>query len=261
MNPEDDLQQEQEHEHERELELFLRAADSLEELKNQLLRQKGAADRISAVSAALDVVANEIRQLPQALRTIADRAAQTEARLTDAGDRFNDLCGSVPALVERIESSDYARQVGRAIEELAEARGELARVRAGADATHASAERVASVTAKLAADFSASLQQLVAQQTAVAQGLGSSNAFISARFSELTTTVAELGAKLDQSGKAAVAAYDQIAKVVRSGSSLQQQRDAELAALQKSVAEMRAQLESQSKMLADLTSRKRGFFS
>ena len=127
---------------EKELDFLLQSFEQLEELKNELKNQQGASEHLKNVTAALADVSKQIGSFPAAFQKVVERATSTEGQLKAASSSAHNLMESIPAVIERIERSDFGDSISLLSKEISTARAEVNQLRSMISEVHVVASSI-----------------------------------------------------------------------------------------------------------------------
>lgn len=107
------------------MEIFIEAAEQLQALKATLAEQQGSSVRLRSLTETLEQVAVQVAKIPSGLSAIVTTAEAVELRVIAATRKVEALRDGIPAIVERIERSDFGKSVDALTSDIAGSRSDL----------------------------------------------------------------------------------------------------------------------------------------
>ncbi|MCW5640961.1 MAG: hypothetical protein KIT63_02550 [Rhodoferax sp.] len=107
------------------MEIFIEAAEQLQALKATLAEQQSSSVRIRGLADTLEQVAAQIAKIPSGLSAVVTMAEAVERRVLDASNRVEALRDGIPAIIERIERSDFGKSVDALTSDITGSRNDL----------------------------------------------------------------------------------------------------------------------------------------
>jgi len=217
-------------------------------------------------------MADQIGILPEGLQAVVTRAQTTEMSLQAASLHVKELRDSVPSIIERLENSDYGSAISQLRGDVAQAQAVLEQMRKLASEVRAEANSVTAAADSAARGVEERVQRIITAQERTTADLANLRSQVDAGLQSLGDVIQTLVVKCDSGAATTAKAYSQVTNTLKGNSeklvdvlrqvlaAMEGLRDTDIAALLTQAANMQATLDSHSKILAAISSKKGIYF-
>lgn len=253
---------------EKELDFLLQSFEQLEELKNELKNQQAASEHLKSVTAALAGVSKQIGSFPAAFQKVVERAASTEGQLKAASASAQNLMESVPAIIERIERSDFGKSISLLSKEISTARAEVNQLRSMISEVHVVASSITDSAELAYKKVDESIQGLLDVNSRILSELNGVRLDFNHKLKVLASVCASQTEKLDKGLSDTVAAYSQLeSRVIKTSENqevvlgkivemMENMKSTDLLALSSQVSELLRKSDEQAQVIKSISSKK-----